>query len=312
MAQQEVGTILYQVKSEGEKHIDLSVGLGITNGKQYHQFSKPGRPLCYHATVEVITASKTVPVATAPKSYPVVNSLVKTAAGWKDQMANAGYDTENLSRYGHRLRVGLTDDSIDDSGQATNAMEPYAHEAFNDAVGVAYDDQTNEAGDAIPYKQIAEVTTMVIPSATEGTAPDELPAVILSGNTGGDITRKRFRTIRQWEADRMGTAVEPDEGREISPTNLMARLFSSAQPETDEIVTELEEFQEFRPYNTANFEYRYQDWGNIGQLAVDQKNMVTVEAPCGLIQLGGLGTDTSTRLSANDQVLITVHAIYEM
>ena len=312
MAQQEVGTVLYQVKSSGEKHIDLSVGLGIANAKQYHQFSKSGRPLCYHATIEVITASKTVPVATAPKSYPVVNALVKTAAGWEHQMDSAGYDSKNLSRYGRRLRVGLTDDAVDDAGLADSAMQPYSHETFNDAVGAAYDEQTNEAGTAVPYGQIAEVTTMVIPSATEGTAPDELPAVILSGTTGGDIARKRFRTIRQWESDRMGTAVEPDEGREISPTNLMARLFSGAQPETDEIVTELEEFQEFRPYNTANFEYRYQDWGNIGQLAVDQKNMVTVEAPCGLIQLGGLGTDTSTLLSANDQVLITIHSIYEM
>lgn len=312
MAQQEVGTIMYQVKTEGEKHIDLSTGLGIANAKQYHQFSKSGRPLCYHATIEVLTASKAVPVATAPKSYPVVNALVKTSVGWKHQMDSAGYDSKNLSRYARRLRVALTDDSVDDNGQATNTMEPYSHESYTDGVGTAYDEQDNAAGDAIPFKQIAEVTTMVIPSATEGTAPDEIPAVILSGSSAADVSAKRFRTLKQWQKDRMGTAVEPDEGREVDPANLMARLFSGAQPETDEIVTELEEFQEFRPYNTANFQYRYQDWGTIGQLAVDQKNAVTVEAPCGLIQLGGLGLNTSTRLSANDRVIITVHSIYEM
>ena len=312
MAQQEVGTILYQVKTEGEKHIDLSVGLGIANGKQYHQFSRNGRPNNYIATVEVITASKTVPVATAPKSYPVVNALVKTAAGWKHQMESSGFDSRHLSRYARRLRVGLTDDAVDDNGQAAASIEPYSHESYTDGTGTAYDEQDNSAGDAVPYKQIAEVTTMVIPSATEGTAPDEIPAVILSGSGTGDVAAKRFRTIRQWAADRMGTAVEPDEGRELSPSNLMARLFSGAQPETDEIITELEEFQEFRPYNMDNFEYRYQDWGNIGQLAATQKNKVTVEAPCGLIQLGGLGLDTTDRLSANDKVLITVHAIHEM
>ena len=300
------------MKNAGEKFIDLSVGLGIANGKQYHQFSRKGRPNNYIATVEVITASKTVPVATAPKSYSVVNSLVKTAAGWKHQMEQSGFEAKNLSRYGRRLRVGLTDDALNDDGSLSSQIAPYSHESYTDTTSQAYDNQTNEAGVTVTYSMIGEATTMVIPSATEGTAPDEIPAVILSGTTTSDATAKRFRCVRQWAADRMGTAVEPDEGREIDPSNLMARLFSGAQPETDDIVTELEEFQEFRPYNIDNFEYRYQDWGNIGQLATTQKNKVTVEAPCGLLQLGGLGTDTATVLSAQDQVIITVHAIHEM
>ena len=110
----------------------------------------------------------------------------------------------------------------------------------------------------------------------------------------------------------MGTALEPDEGREVVTSSKMFRMFSDAQPETDEIIVELEEYQEFRPYS-ENSQYKYQDWGAIQTpSSANVRSTVHVKAPCGLIQIGDLGTDTSGSTAQSDQFLITVHAIYEM
>ena len=313
MAQMEATTILFNCKNAGsvvDKHIDLSVAMGVANCKQYHQFSKAGRPLCYEATIECIK-SGAVLVATAPTNYCVTNSLVQASAAWNSQIKRTGIKRKKLlSRYGQRLRVGLIDDSVADNGTAAGAMQPYSSETSGDAIAVSYETQTNEAGTGVPYAQIAEVTTFVVPGDTEDDEPTEEPVVILSGGTSASTTR--FRTVREWTESRMGTAVEPDEGREVTTSSKMFRMFSDAQPETDEIIEELDEYQEFRPYSD-NAQYKYQDWGTIQTpQGTGQRSFVRVKAPCGLIQIGDLGTDTSGSTAASDSFLVTVHAIYEM
>jgi len=310
MAQQEVGTLLYYVKTDADKHIDLSVGLGVGNYKQFHQFSKSGRPLCYRATIECL-AGAAVPMATAPKSYPVVNSLVQTAAGWNSQRHRAGQKKSDMSPYGQRFRVGLTDDSVENDGTLSQWIEPHSSPSWSDtALVTLFATTTNAAGDAVRYQHIGEVTTMVVPGDTQDDEPTEEPAVILSGGSADSATR--FRTVREWTENRQGVAVEPDEGREITTSNKMARLFSDAQPETDEILVELDEYQEFRPYDDRA-QYHYQNWGLIAKnTGAGERSIVTVEAPCGLIQLGDLGTDETSSTKAGDMYLVTVHAIYEM
>jgi len=310
MAQQEVGTLLYYVQTDADKHIDLSVGLGIGNYKQFHQFSSSGRPLCYRATIECLVGAA-VPLATAAKSYPVVNSLVQTCAGWNSQRRRAGQKKSDMSPYGQRFRVGLTDDSVDNDGALSQWIEPYTSPTYTDtALVTLFATTTNEAGTPVRYQHIGEVTTMVVPGDQASDEPSEEPAVILSGAASDSITR--FRTVREWTQNRQGTAVEPDEGREIKTSNKMARLFSDAQPETDEILVELDEYQEFRPYD-QDAQYHYQNWGSIAKnTGAGERSIVTVEAPCGLIQLGDLGTDQTSSTKAGDMFLVTVHAIYEM
>ena len=313
MAQMETTTILFQCKNSGstiEKHVDLSVAMGVANCKQYHQFSKKGRPLCYEATIECIKAGP-VAVGTAPTNYCVTNSLVQASAAWHSQIKRTGISKKKLlSRYGQRLRVGLIDDSVSDNGEALYPMQPYSSATFSDATLGSYEGQTTEGGDPVGYKEIAEVTTFVVPGDSEDDEPTEEPVVILS-QTVADITT-RFRTVKEWTESRMGTAVEPDEGREVVTSSKMFRMFSDAQPETDEIIVELDEFQEYRPYSD-NAQYKYQDWGIIQTPAgTGQRSVVHVKAPCGLIQIGDLGIDTSGSTAPFDQFLITVHAIYEM
>jgi hypothetical protein len=310
MAQQEVGTILFNVKTAGDKFIDLSTALGVANYKQFHQFSKSGRPLCYRATIECLKGATALPVATAPKSYPVVNSLVQTSAGWNSQRSRAGQKKKHMSPYGQRFRVGLVDDAVDNDGIAELFIQPYGWLTYSDGLGTTFTDTDNEAGDSVSYQMISEVTTMVVPGDTQDDEPTEEPAVILSGATAASTTR--FRTVREWTENRQGLAVEPDEGREINTTNKMARMFSDAQPETDEILVELDEYQEFRPYDQRS-QYQYQMWGSIAKnTGAGERSIITVEAPCGLVQIGALGSDSSLKTAASDQYLITVHAIYEM
>ena len=313
MAQMEATTILFQCKNAGgvvDKHIDLSVAMGVSNCKQYHQFSKAGRPLCYEATITSVK-SGAVAVATAPTNYCVTNSLVQASAAWNSQIKRTGIGKKKLlSRYGQRLRVGLIDDSVDNDGLLAGPMQPYSSETSGDAPAPSYATQSNEAGVSVTFAMIGEVTTFVVPGDSEDDEPTEEPVVILSGATSDSTTR--FRTVREWTQSRQGTAVEPDEGREVTTSSKMFRMFSDAQPETDEIIVELDEYQEFRPYSDTS-QYKYQDWGTIETpQGTGQVSTVHVKAPCGLIQVGYLGTDTAGSTSASDQFLVTVHAIYEM
>jgi hypothetical protein len=314
MTQMEATTILFQCKNAGgavEKHIDLSVAMGIVNCKQYHQFTRKGKPLCYEATITSIK-SGAVAIGTAPANYCTTNSLVQASAAWNSQIKRTGISKKKLlSRYGQRLRVGLIDDSVFDDGTLNVPMQPYASLSYNDTgLAPAYVAQTNESGDSVTFAMIGEVTTFVVPGDSQDDEPTEEPVVILSGGTTESSVR--FRTVREWTESRQGTAVEPDEGREVVTSSKMFRMFSDAQPETDEIIVELDEYQEFRPYSD-NSQYKYQDWGTIETpQGTGQVSTVHVKAPCGLIQVGNLGTGTAAPTAANDQFLVTVHAIYEM
>jgi len=306
-------TIMYKSTGTGQKAIDLSTDMGVSNCKQYHQFSKAGRPLCYEATIECIK-SGLLEVGTAPLNYCVVNSLVQASAAWNSQIKRTGViKKKDVSRYGQRLRVALTDDWVDDQGQADadSALEPYSNNSAGDGLAVSYASTvSNVAGDPVRYTNIREVTTFVVPGDSQDDEPTEEPVVILSGGTAGSVTR--FRTVREWTESRQGTAVEPDEGREVTTSSKMFRMFSDAQPETDEIIIELDEYQEYKPYSD-NSQYKYQNWGAIQTPAgTGQRSVVHVKAPCGLIQLGDLGTTDGASTAANDVFLITVHAIYEM
>ena len=310
MARTEVKTVMFQVKNSGEKFVDLSTALGIANCKQYHQFSKAGRPLCYDVTIEALKCAS-VFVATAPTSYCVVNSLVQSSAAWNDQLKRTNVNKKkDMSRYGQRLRVGLVDSSVDDDGTAILAIQPFGRSSYQDTTVALYTTQTNEAGTSVDYNDIAEVTTFVVPGDTQDDEPSEEPVVILSGTTQALTTR--FRTVKEWSESRQGTAVEPDEGREVVTSSKMFRMFSDAQPETDEIIVEADEYQEFRPYDDRS-QYKYQDWGQIATpQGTGQRSVLHVQAPCGLIQLGNIGTASGGLLDTADNFLITVHAIYEL
>ena len=140
---------------------------------------------------------------------------------------------------------------------------------------------------------------------------------MLSNSTAA--TSSHFRVIGQYLRSRnvMREDQQPDDSS-LSPDNFMVRLFSGAQPETDEIITEAQEFQDVRPYtmeldSSENFgpEFQTATSLSIDALSASTHDLVTVEAPLGLLCLGDIDGSGDTTASG-DLFEITVHAIYEM
>ena len=311
---------LVQVKTNGDRFIDLASCLTVVNQKQMHQVNGKGKPYCYSVSIRALTvgASSGIPILSLPNTWIVKNSVTKTSAGWKKQMRDAGFKLRDLSPYGRRLRLGFQDSAVDSAGLADNSIQPYT-QASSSGDGVltpvftSYDD---DAGTSVTYDDVASVTTLVIPSDTEGTAPMEMPGVMLSSDTGS--TTSIFRAIGQYLRSRnvMREDQQPDDSV-MNPANFMVRLFSGAQPETDEILTEAQEFQDHRPYTmeltAGNFgpEFQTATSYNIDTLSATTNQDVHIEAPLGLLCLGDIdGSGTTT--ASGDLFEVTVHAIYEM
>lgn len=53
----EVKHLMFAATGTTEKYFDLSSALTAANRKQYHQFTKNGRPYCYDITVEHVQGS---------------------------------------------------------------------------------------------------------------------------------------------------------------------------------------------------------------------------------------------------------------
>ena len=312
--------LLLQVKNAGDRYVDISQALTTVNKKQYHQTSSKGVPLCYAFTLQVIHSDGSMPVLTLPRTWVVRNSVVKLAAGWKKQLKDAGFRMKDLSPYGRRLRLGFDDNAVASDGTAANFIQPYHQKSISsDGVPVPVFETYDSPGvDDITYQMAAEVTTIVVPSDTEGSAPMEMPAVVLSASTG--VVTDIFRAVGQYLRSR--NVMREDQApadSSLDPSNYLVRLFSGAQPETDEIITEAQDFQEVRPYSmeiddSLNFaaEFETSTFPQITQNAGGGEiSVYSGVAPLGLLCLGDIDGSGSTT-SAFDQFLLTVHAVYEM
>jgi hypothetical protein len=312
---------LVQVKTNGDRFIDLASCLTVVNQKQMHQVNGKGKPYCYSVSIRALTvgASSGIPILSLPNTWVVKNSVTKTSAGWKKQMKDAGFNLRDLSPYGRRLRLGFQDSAVTATGAADNSIQPYTQSsASGDGVLTpVFTSYTDDAGIAVTYDDVASVTTLVIPSDAEDTAPMEMPGVMLSSGTSA--TTSIFRAIGQYLRSRnvMREDQQPDDSV-MDPANFMVRLFSGAQPETDEILTEAQEFQDHRPYTmeldaSGNFgpEFQTVTSYNIDVLSATTNQDIHVEAPLGLLCLGDIdGSGTTT--ASGDLFEVTVHAIYEM
>lgn len=313
-------TFLAQVKTAGNRYIDLAQCLTAVNQKQMHQVNTKGKPYCYSVTVRALTlAGSGIPVLSLPNTWIVKNSVTKTSAGWKKQMKDAGFRQKDLSPYARRIRIAFDDAAVQADGMATQFIEPYTQPSDSDAGALTpvFATYTTDSGSSVDWIRASEYTTLVVPSDSEGTAPMELPAVMLSASTGS--TTSIFRVVGQYLRSRnvMREDQQPEDSI-LDPTNYLVRLFSGAQPETDEIILEAQDYQDVRPYtmeidSSSNFQPEFQtatsrDIDTISETSYDA---VTVEAPLGLLCLGDIDGSGQTT-AQGDLFEITVHAIYEM
>ena len=311
--------ILLAVKTGGDRYVDLSQCLTVINKKQYHQTSSKGVPLCYAFTIQSIVQGEPFPVLTLPRTWCVRNSVTKLYAGWRKQMKDAGFRLKDLSPYGRRLRLGFTDDAVSTAGALESFIQPHTQPSSS-ADGIlkaVFTEFTTTEGLTVSYAVAGEVTTVVVPSDTEGSAPMELPAVVLSQSAGA--TTSKFRAVGQYLRSR--NVMSEDQvttDSAFDPDNFLVRLFSGAQPETDEILTEAQEFQEVRPYtmqldSSSNFasEFETSTYVDLDTMSTTNSGVYSGVAPLGLICLGDIDGDGDVT-TTGDTFLVTVHAIYEM
>ncbi len=325
MAQHSQETVLlFETTANAETYVDLSSAMTAVNRKQYHQFTRKGVPLCYEVTVhQVITNGDAVTsVLVAPNTWTTRNACVKTSAAWKKQLKDAGIKMKDLSKYGRRLRIPLDANmSLASTGGLTDDFPPRQYDVVDNNLADVFEPYVTPGSVIIGYNTAAEFTRFVIPDEAGGDSVEMNLALL--GYSGSVSANNYFGVIDEYLGSRGGVTDTPDSGQQTPDAdNLLQRMFSSAQPSTDEIIEALDEFQEHRPYpdgeldataspptasnlacmaNQAGFiqGYRSRADGTAGA-----PRSVTAKCPLGLIKFIG---------SANKDIfIVTVHAIYEM
>ncbi len=319
----EEATLYFTTTGEAENYIDLSSAMTAVNRKQYHQFSRKGIPLCYEVTIhEIITNGDTISMVwVAPNTWTTRNACVKTFAAWKKQLKDAGIKMKDLSKYGRRLRIPLVAGmSANGTGAMYDHYPPRQENLTDGVVEDVFEQYTAPDGTNVTYAGAAEFTRFVIPDEAGGDSVEMNLALL--GYSGSVAANNYFGVIDEYLGSRGGVTDTPDSGQQTPDAdNLLQRMFSSAQPSTDEIIEALDEFQEHRPYPDGENDatatpptasnlvcmatvagsiqgYRSRADGTAGA-----PHSVTCKAPLGLIKLNAAN---------KDEFIVTVHAIYEM
>jgi len=307
-----------------ETYIDLSSALTATNRRQYHQFTRKGIPLCYEVTIEeIVTNGDDVSsIYVAPNNWTVRNACVKTSAAWKKQLRDAGIKLKDLSKYGRRLRIPF-DESMSASGTGSlqNHFPPMGFNVKDVGQESILEQYTTASGSNVTYGSAAEFTRFTIPDEAGGDSVEM--NVALLGYSDAVAGNNYFGVLDEYLGSRGGVIDEPASAQQTPDAdNLLQRMFSSAQPSTDEIIEAVEDFQEFRPYadgendasaapptasnlcQLATFAGVVQGYRSRADGTVGAPNLCTMKCPLGLIAIRG---------NANKSLFkVTVHAIYEM
>jgi len=320
----EEAVLYFITTASAETYIDLSSAMTVINRKQYHQFTRKGVPLCYEVTIREVSTNgdPITQVLTAPNNWTTRNACVKTSAAWKKQLKDAGIKLSDLSKYGRRLRIALDADmSSSSNGSLIDEFQPMGYNVTEGADEGRMEPYTTPADSEVSYGLAGEFTRVTIPDEAGGDSVEM--NLCLLGKSGSVGANNYFSVIDQYLGSRGGIIDEPASGQQLPDSeNLLQRMFSSAQPSTDEIIEALEDFGEYRPYPDGELDATAtpptsSNLSNIahvggflqgprsradGTAGADQS--VHVKCPLGIIKLLG---------NANkDAFLVTVHAIYEM
>ncbi len=325
MAQHTKEAVLtFETTGSAETYIDLSSAMTAVNRKQYHQFTRKGVPLCYEVTVhEVVTNGDAISVVlVAPNTWTTRNACVKTSAAWKKQLRDAGIKLKDLSKYGRRLRISFDEDmSSSATGAMYDAFPPRQYDVADNNLEDTFETYTAPDGTTVPYTAAAEFTRFVIPDEAGGDSVEMNLALL--GYSGSVAANNYFGVIDEYLGSRGGVTDTPDSGQQTPDAdNLLQRMFSSAQPSTDEIIEALDEFQEHRPYPDgeldatatpttvtnlacmATYAGSIQGYRSRADGTAGAPRSITAKCPLGLLKILG---------NANKSIfMVTVHAIYEM
>jgi len=326
----EVKQLHFASTGSSDKYFDLSSALTAANRKQYHQFTRKGRPYCFDITIEHTvgaSAGGTVQWVTAPNNWTTRNAAVKMSAGWKHQLKEAGIRMRDLSKYGRRLRLPLDEGmSAHGTGSMSATFAPRGIKASDGSMLDLFEDYTTPSGDVVSYDDANEFTRIAIPDEAGAGDSTEMN-LALYGFSDAVGANNYFGVVDEYLGSRGGVPDEPDSGKQTpDPLNMMQTLFSSTQPSTDEVIEAIEDYQDYRPYadgendatatptTASNLADTLQFQGETSALyAPDTSsgaafsgppNVISMSCPLGLLKVEGAAN--------KDNWKITVHAIYEM
>jgi hypothetical protein len=325
----EIGQLFYAASGSTDVYFDLSSALTAVNRKQYHQFSKRGRPLCFDVTVEHIFPA--APAAaltwmTAPNNWTVRNACVKMSAAWKHQLKEAGIRMRDISKYGRRLRLSLDKGMSASTGFMQYVIEPKGILASDVGVEKRFQGYTAPDGTSIGYDNANMFTRVAIP-AEAGTDSLEMN-LSLMGYSEAVADNAFFGVVAEYLGSRGGVPDKPDSSDQTPDhDNLLQTLFSSTQPSTDEVIEAIEDYNEYRPYDDdqddataspptqsklcdtlelngfTSAPYAVAGNSTAAEFA-GYSSVIHLKCPLGLIRMGGVAN--------KDQIRVTINAIYEM
>ena len=321
----EEGNLRFTTTASAETYIDLSSAMTAVNRRQFHQFTRKGVPLCYEVMIEEVISNgdDITTVFVAPNTWTTRNACVKASAAWKKQLRDAGIKLKDLSKYGRRLRIPL-DEGMSAAGNG-GMTDYFAPQAMNITDGAGeeswFETYVTPAGVNVTYAAAAEFTRFTIPDEAGGDSVEmNLKLLGLSEAVAGNAY---FGVVDEYLGSRGGVIDEPASGQQTPDAdNLLQRMFSSAQPSTDEIIGAVEDYQEFRPYadgesvatatpptasnlcELATVAGHLQGYRSRADGTAGATRHITAKCPLGLIKLFG---------NANKSIFkVTILAIYEM
>lgn len=326
----EIGQLTYFATDSSDDYFDLSSALTAANRKQYHQFSKRGRPLCYDVTVQHIAPAGPgdgVAWVTAPNNWTVRNACVKMSAAWKHQLKEAGIRMRDISKYGRRLRLSIDKGMSASTGKMQYVIEPKGVLASDAGISKLFQGYTAPDGTTVGYDSANKFTRVAIP-AEAGTDSLEMN-LSLMGYSEAVADNAFFGVVAEYLGSRGGVPDKPDSSDQTPDhDNLLQTLFSSTQPSTDEVIEAIEDYNEYRPYdddqNDATASPPTQSTlcdtlthngftsapfvpevpSPSTSVSAGYPSVIQLKCPLGLIKSAGIAN--------KDQFVVTVNAIYEM
>jgi hypothetical protein len=299
--------------TEGDIYVDMAAALSASNRKQYHQMKRDGTPFNYHFTISSHGARNggQITVCALAPNWTTRNACKKAAAGWKTQLRHADVKISDLPRYGRNARFALEADATDvytlTSGKTVQGLAKNL--SPQDCSGAELFNSYNDtAGDAITYSKANTIVTVPVPDATTGAVIDQPMVMIADG-----ATADQFEIIPEFLGSRRNVETLETDAPGVEDTNKMTSLFATAEELSDDIIENVQDFADNRPYDITSAD----DLHMVGTCGIirapdpaDQANTLQVpvsltgEAPLGLLKLSGLVT--------GDEFTIDVHAIVEM
>ena len=276
-------------------YIDLAACMTVVNRKQYHHTAKDGSPLCYAFTLSVgeVDGGDQLQVESLSNNWTMRNAIKMTAAAWKTQLKNGGIKLRDLPKYGRRLRIGWSKNSLNVTGAPVDEESWLNNQLYPcnaDEVGItgAY---TASDGTVVTFEQAHEVTQIV--------GADEVILRVVAG--AGTSTASNILVFGAWEEYlhyRRSTA-DVDLSMESTEDSIMATLFATSEELSDDILEAVKDDMNYRPYNETLYTY---DAAEV--IPAAQVTSMSGVAPCGLLKVNPT--------TVGDRFVITVHAIYEM